>query len=375
MKKIILLLSFIFTPSSVWAAESQLKNLTLPTGFSIEVFAKAPNARSLALGPDGFVFVGTRSDGRVYALAPDRNGDRRSDRVYTLASDLHMPNGVAYKHGDLYVAEVSRIRVFRDIIKNLESPGPGELWGPTFPSEEHHGWKYIAFGPDGWLYVPVGAPCNICLQNPDLYAAIHRISPDGKSRELVAKGVRNSVGFDWHPATKQLWFTDNGRDFLGDEKPPCELNRVTRMGEHFGYPHCHGQDILDPEFQLRSRCEGFTPPEHGFPAHSAPLGMHFIRKVPGLEDSLLVAEHGSWNRSSPIGYQVSRLSLKDGKIQTVTPFVRGFLKNGKAWGRPVDLLEMPDGSLLLSDDFSGTVYRIRGTSKTSATRNLPGGGN
>lgn len=348
---------FFSKPSS--AAEPRLSELVLPSDYTIEVYARVENARSLALAPDGTVFVGTRSGGSVYALAPDRDGDGRSDKVITLATRLNMPNGVAFKDSDLYVAEVNRIRVFRGVLQKLDKPGPGELWGPEFPSDKSHGWKFVAFGPDGWLYVPVGAPCNICHENPDLYAAIHRISPDGKTRELVARGVRNTVGFDWEPQTGQMWFTDNGRDWMGDDKPPCELNRVSQIGEHFGYPFCHGGNIPDPEFGKQKSCASFVKPMHNFPAHSAPLGMRFIKSTPGLKGDVLVAEHGSWNRSTPIGYQVTRLKLKDGRVAEAAPFLRGFLKNGNAWGRPVDLLELTDGTVLVSDDFTGTVYRIK----------------
>lgn len=347
----------VFISVQINASEPQLKDLKINGNFAIDVYARAENARSLALGPDGWVFVGTRADGRVYALAPDLNKDGRSDKVYTIASDLNMPNGVAFKNGDLYVAEISRIRIYRNIIENIKNPGPGESWGPNFPKEVHHGWKFIAFGPDGWLYVPVGAPCNVCAAS-DKYASIFKISPNGDRVEKVAQGVRNTVGFDWNPANNQLWFTDNGRDHMGDDIPPCELNRVSKSGEHFGFPYCHGGVVVDPEFGKGRLCSQFTAPSFVFPAHSAPLGLRFIKAKTSLKGKIVVAEHGSWNRSSPIGYQVRALTLDGDKITHSQVLITGFLQNGKAWGRPVDILELPDQSLLISDDLSGTIYRL-----------------
>ncbi len=339
------------------SAEPKLDQLKIDPGFKISLYAyPVKDARSMAMGPDGIVFVGTKSEGSVYALMPDKNGDGKSDAIIPVAKNLNSPNGVAFKGGDLFVAEIDRILRFKNIAKNLRAAKP-ETWGPSFPDKAHHGWKYIAFGPDGWLYVPVGAPCNICLEKPDLFAAIHRISPDGKKRELVASGVRNTVGFDWSPSDKSLWFTDNGRDWMGDDLPPCELNRVAKNGKNYGFPYCHGTGVLDPEFGKGKNCKDYVPPKHEFPAHSAPLGMKFITKNPALKGSILVAEHGSWNRSTPIGYQVTKIQINGDKAVKASPFLSGFLKGSSAWGRPVDILEMEDGSILISDDEAGAIYR------------------
>lgn len=341
-------------------AEPRLADLKLPAGFKIQNYAyPVEGARSLVQGPNGIVFVGTRQNGAVYALLPDKNSDGKSDQTVKLATGLNQPNGVAFKDGNLYVAEINRILIFKDIEKNLKAGAKFEPWGPEFPSETHHGWKFIAFGPDGWLYVPVGAPCNVCDEDPSKFAAIHKISPDGKTRELVARGVRNTVGFDWHPTTKELWFTDNGRDWMGDDIPPCELNRLSKPQQHFGFPYCHGNDILDPEFGKGKSCAESTKPEHLFGAHSAPLGMRFMTRSKELKNSILVALHGSWNRSSAVGYEVQKINLDaQGKVTGSEKFVTGFLRKPRAWGRPVDVLELSDGSVLLSDDGAGAVYRI-----------------
>lgn len=353
MKSLILML---FLPAA-FAAEPKLEELKLPPGYKISVYAHpVKNARSLTLGSDGTVYVGTRSEGNVYALLPDKNGDGRSDETVTIAKGLNMPNGVAFKDGALYIAEVSQVSVIKDITKNLRS-AKLEKFGAKFPHDEHHGWKFIAFGPDGWLYVPVGAPCNICNKNENLYAAIHKVSPDGKKRELVAKGVRNTVGFDWQPGTNDFWFTENGRDWMGDEQPPCELNRLEKAGAHYGYPFCHGTNVLDPEFGKGKSCKDYVAPKFEFTAHAAPLGMRFMKNEK-LKNSVLVAEHGSWNRSELVGYQVTKIEVNGKNAGKAEPFITGF-KNGKSvWGRPVDVLELPDGSILVSDDVANAVYRV-----------------
>lgn len=347
------LLSFVFLPGAAWASVD-LKTLHLPDGFKIEVYADVPDARELALGPDGIVFVGTRAKS-VYALKPQAHGKAE---VIRIADGLNAPNGVAFRNDDLYVAEINRVLRYKNIVQHLKAPPKPVAFGPGFPNERHHGFKFIAFGPDGWLYVPVGAPCNICARDLNMFAALHRISPDGSKRELVAQGVRNTVGFDWDPATRELWFTDNGRDWMGDERPPCELNHLTQFGENFGYPYCHGGDILDPEFGKGKNCADYVAPAYNFPAHTAPLGMRFIRNNKRLKGSILVASHGSWNRSVPTGYKVIRLEMKDGKVQKASDFLSGFLVKSHISGRPVDVLELADGSILVSDDDNGKVYRI-----------------
>ena len=341
----------------------QIDKIQLPPGFRIEVFASGvKNARSLARGAKGTIFVGTRSAGNVYAVV-DANGDHKADRVVTLASGLNMPNGVAFRDGALYLAEVSRVHRFDDIEARLEAPPKPVLLNDAFPTDRHHGWKFIAFGPDGWLYVPVGAPCNVCDRSGSdrRYASIMRMKPDGTGAEVYAEGVRNTVGFDWHPQTKALWFTDNGRDMLGDDRPPDELNTAPKAGLHFGFPHCHGGTISDPEFGGTRPCSDFVPPARPLGPHVAALGMRFYTGTmfpPQYRGHIFVAEHGSWNRSRKIGYRVMLVRLDGDTVASYEPFATGWLQGERAWGRPVDVLVMPDGSLLVSDDEADAIYRI-----------------
>ena len=345
------------------AAKLPLDRIVLPPGFRIEIFAAGvENARSMARGDKGTIFVGTRSDGRVYAVI-DANADHRADRVVTVARDLNMPNGVAFRDGALYVAEVNRVWRYDNIEANLDTPPKPVLLNDTFPTDEHHGWKYIAFGPDGWLYVPVGAPCNICDKRKDdpRYASITRMRPDGTGVEVFAHGVRNTVGFTWHPRTGAMWFTDNGRDMLGDDLPPDELNVATRSGQDFGYPYCHGGDLEDPEFGGARPCGDFVPPAQKLGPHVAALGLRFYSgsMFPAeYRNQLVIAEHGSWNRSTPIGYRLMQVKLDGDRAVSYEPFATGWLQNGTAWGRPVDVLVMPDGALLVSDDKADVIYRI-----------------
>jgi len=339
-----------------------LNTIKLPQGFSIEVFAEVNNARSMAISPSGTVYVGNRNEDKVYAVK-DTNGDNIADRRWTIASGLNMPNGVAFKDGTLYVAEVSRILKFPDIESKLNNPGTPEVVADDFPTETHHGWKYIAFGPDGMLYVPVGAPCNICRSEDPIFATITRLNADGTGREVFAEGVRNTVGFTWHPDTKDLWFTDNGRDMMGDEVPNCELNRAPEKGMHFGYPFCHEGSVKDPEFGNQRACSEFVAPVEKMGPHVAPLGLKFYTgsMFPGdFSKDLIVARHGSWNRSRKIGYDVVRVKLNGNASEGFEPFATGWLneEEQKAWGRPVDVLQMPDGSLLVSDDQANVIYRI-----------------
>jgi glucose/arabinose dehydrogenase len=343
-------------------ARLPLDKISLPPGFKIEIYAdNVPNARSLALSPGGTLFVGSRNAGNVYALV-DENGDQKADRMYTLATGLTMPNGVAFRDGALFVAEVNRILRFDDIEKQLASPPKPAVVNDSYPTDVHHGWKFIAFGPDGWLYVPVGAPCNICDETgrDQRFATITRMKPDGSNVEIVAHGVRNTVGFTWHPETRHLWFTDNGRDWMGDDQPPDELNVLTSPGQHFGYPFCHGDDIQDPEFNTRP-CSEFVRPARNLGPHVAALGLRFYlcdMFPASYRGHLLIAEHGSWNRTVPIGYRVMLVRVENGKAVSYEPFADGWLQDGKAWGRPVDVLVMPDGALLVSDDYANVIYRI-----------------
>lgn len=347
------------------SAQLPLRDIQLPPGFAISIFAEVDNARSMAMSPGGTIFVGNRNGDKVYALK-DTDGDFKADKKWVLASGLNMPSGVAFRDGDLYIAEVSRISRIRNVESKLASPGKLETVYDRYPSETHHGWKYIAFGPDGKLYVPVGAPCNICLSEDPQYASITRMNADGTGMEVFAHGVRNTVGFTWHPETKAIWFTDNGRDMLGDDIPPCELNTAPKAGMHFGYPFCHGGTIKDPEFGSKRPCSDFTAPAQNLGPHTAPLGLKFYTGAMFPEKyrgQLLIAEHGSWNRSKEaghIGYRLSLVTISGSKGTAYETFASGWLKPDKktAWGRPVDVLLLPDGSLLVSDDQANVIYRI-----------------
>jgi glucose/arabinose dehydrogenase len=340
-----------------------LDKIKLPAGFKIEVYAEVNNARSMAMSPSGVLYVGNRDGDKVYAVK-DTDGDFKADKRWTIASGLNMPNGVAFKDGDLYVAEVSRILKFPAIESKLANPPAPIVLNDQYPTETHHGWKYIAFGPDGKLYVPVGAPCNICESKDEIYASLTRINPDGSGREIFAKGIRNTVGFTWHPQTKELWFTDNGRDMLGDDIPPCELNRAPQAGMHFGYPYCHGGTIKDPEFGNKRPCSDFTVPAQNLGPHTAPLGLKFYTGSMFPEQyrsQLFIAEHGSWNRSKKIGYRVSLVNVENNSKSTgYETFASGWLDDAtqKVWGRPVDVLILNDGSMLVSDDQANVIYRI-----------------
>ncbi len=336
--------------------------IRLPDGFTATTWAAdVPGARSLCVGDQGTVFVGTRGAGVVYALA-DRDGDGRAERRWVVASGLNSPNGVAFRDGSLYIAEISRIVRLDGIEGRLDHPPDPVLVSDAFPSATHHGWKFIAFGPDGMLYVPVGAPCNVCEPPGKLFATITRMRPDGSGLEVFAKGVRNSVGFDWRPGSDVLWFTDNGRDWMGDDRPPDELNRAPRAGMDFGFPYCFGADIQDPDLGSGHPCSDFVPPAFELGPHVAPLGMRFYRGSrfpPAYRGQIFIAEHGSWNRSVKIGYRVVVVHLEGDRAVSREVFARGWLRgDGSVWGRPVDVQELGDGSLLVSDDQAGAVYRI-----------------
>lgn len=358
---VILVLSF-FSPVS--ARELPLEQIKLPEGFSIEVYVdRLPNARSLAQSEKGTLFVGTRKAGRVYAVV-DSDGDGKPDKSYTIAEGLNMPSGIVYLDGALYVAEVSRIIRYDDIENHLEAPPEPVVVLDGLPTDEMHGWKYLALGPDGRLYFNIGAPCNICnrAEEDERYATICSVNTDGSDFQIVAQGVRNTVGFDWHPKTGEIWFTDNNRDMLGDDIPNCELNRATEKGQHFGFPFCHSGEHLDPEFGEGKDCADYVAPAQKINPHAAPLGMLFYTGdmfPEKYKNQILVAEHGSWNRSIPIGYRVSLVTLDaDSKATAYEDFAAGWLQRAKAWGRPVAFLQLSDGSVLLSDDDNGVVYRI-----------------
>lgn len=357
MRRSILILMLAFCGLAQAAADAlPFSTLRLPPGFAIELFARVPNARQMALGKHT-LFVGSMRAGKVYAIPL---GGPRQPRV--IADGLEMPVGVAFRDGDLYVSAVSRILRLRDIESRLERPPRPEAVSDAYPRDTHHGWKFIAFGPDGRLYVPVGAPCNICAPDPDRYAMISRLDVASGRTEVVARGVRNTVGFDWHPKSGELWFTDNGRDWLGDDVPPDELNRLGKPGQHFGYPYCHGGGLADPEFGQARRCAEFVPPVQNLGAHVASLGMRFYdggQFPERYRNAVFIAEHGSWNRSRKNGYRVSVVRLEGNRAVSYEPFVEGWLEGETAWGRPADVLVMPDGSLLVSDDHAGAIYRVR----------------
>ena len=363
--------SIFVNQSSNLEIDSFLEKIVLPEGFEIKIYADdVENARSMAISPSGTIFVGNRNKDNVFALK-DTDGDNVIDKKYLITNKLkNMPNGVAFHDGDLYVAEVNKIWKFENIEENLSYADKFDeyleepiLISDDFPSDRHHGWKYISFGPDGKLYVPVGAPCNICESRDEIYASITRMNPDGSNREIYVKGVRNTVGFTWHPETKQLWFTDNGRDMLGDNIPPCELNKVTEKDQHFGYPYCHGSDIGDPEFGGEYSCSDFVMPAQNLDPHVAPLGLKFYtgKMFPDeYKGDIFIAEHGSWNRSKKIGYRISRVKIENNKSVGYETFIYGWLddEEQEAWGRPVDILILEDGSMLISDDKANAIYRV-----------------
>ena len=345
--------------------EKFLEQIEMPDGFKIELVTdQTPGARSMAMGDNGTLFVGTRgkrSDpnrlGDVYAVTGMAD-DFVADEVMIIASDLFMPNGVAFRDGALYIAEPSRLLRYDGIEGRLSEPPEAVTVNDSYPSDRHHGWKYIDFGPDGRIYLPVGAPCNIC-ESSEEYAVITSIKADGSDKRIEAKGIRNTVGFDWHPQTKELWFTDNGRDLWSDNLPPEELNRVSERGQHFGYPYEYGKGHRDNVFEVPEI--EFQEAALELPAHTAPLGMTFYTGDMFPEkyrNNILIPHHGSWNRSEPAGYYISFVSVEDNRAQPHEVFAEGWLQGTENWGRPTDLLVLDDGSVLVSDDQAGAIYRI-----------------
>jgi glucose/arabinose dehydrogenase len=357
-----LCLALVFSAPLALQADlaARLDQLRLPPGFSIHLFATGvDNARQMALGSRGTVFVGSRKAGEVHAIV-DRDGDYVADASYRIAAGLTLPTGLEFRSGSLYVAALDRILRYEDIENRLDAPPEPVIVADNFPSERHHGWKYLRFGPDGMLYVPVGAPCNVC-DEPG-YAEIRRIAADGSGMEAYARGVRNSVGLAFQPNSGALWFTDNGRDMLGDDLPGDELNRAPRPGLHFGFPYCHQGDTLDPEFGRGRSCADYTPPALTLGAHVAALGLTFYTGSmfpPAYRNQLFIAQHGSWNRSEKVGYNILLVHFDDsGEVAGSEVFASGWLQDQENWGRPNDVMQMPDGSLLVSDDQAGVIYRI-----------------
>ena len=341
--------------------EGNLSKLHMPPGFKVEVYAEVPGARQMALGTNGNVYVGTRGN-KVYAVV-DKNKDHKADQVVTMLDDLNVGNGVAMYDGNLYVAEQNRITRYAapDFDLNLPFKKMREVIYDKLPNKDHHGWRYIAFGPDKKLYVTIGAPCNIC-DPQGIEASIIRMNPDGSNVETYAKGVRNSVGMDFQPKTNTLFFTDNGVDMMGDDIPHDELNAAPKIGMHFGFPFYAGDNARQNEWKNKTPPKDVTYPVNKFQAHSANLAVKFYtgKQFPTeYQNSAIVAQHGSWNRKSPVGYQLMRVTFDDKhQVKSSEVFIDGWLENGEVWGRPTDILQMPDGSMLVSDDYNGIIYRV-----------------
>lgn len=361
-----LILALICSLAGAQSAQAAANGLTdprlqAPPGFVVETLPfDVPNARQMALTPSGTLIVGTRRAGDVYAV-PDALIAANPD-VHVIASDLLMPSGVAMRGEDLYIAATNRVLRVRNIDRNLQRPAL-ETIIDTLPDKRHHGWKYAKFGADGYLYFPVGAPCNICLSEDPRFASMMRLHPQTGATDIWAHGIRNSVGFAWHPVSGELWFTDNGRDMLGDDVPAEELNVAPRAGLHFGYPFVHATDVQDPKFGKHPRAAATKtqPPVVEIQAHSAALGVDFYtgsRFPANYTNALFIAEHGSWNRSSKVGYQVSVVTGLGTAKPVYAPFITGWLQGEKDWGRPNDVLVTPTGNLLISDDKAGRIYRV-----------------
>ncbi len=338
----------------------------VPEGFKIEVFAEnVDGARQMALSDTGIIYAGSRRPGKVHAVI-DTDGDFKADKTVLVIDNLNMPSGLAYKNGDLYIAEVDKVIRLKAIDKNYNKSPIAEVVYANLPDKSHHGWKYTKFGPDGRLYVPIGVPCNVCLSEDERFGSIIAINVETGESEVIAEGVRNSVGFDWDPKSGDLWFTDNGRDMMGDDIPPCELNKVSKNGDFFGFPYVHGKSVKDPKYYKRFKRDhpqmNFVEPEWEFQAHVAPLVMMFYQaeQFPAkYKNSIFVAQHGSWNRSTKVGYKIVNLQLdEDGNVKGQTDFVTGWLEGEEVLGRPVDLITLPDGSVLISDDGFSKIYRV-----------------
>ncbi len=359
----LIVLALAAAASNAFGQALPLDRIRLPPGFTIELLARVPGAREMTFGSRGTLFVGSM-EGSVYAVTFGGGSGKDGDaKVRKVASGLRLPVGVAFRDGALYVSAVSRIVRLPDIEARLDHPPAPVVVSDKFPADGHHGWKFIAFGPDGRLYVPVGAPCNVCEPDRDRYANIMRMSPDGSSLEVYARGIRNSVGFDWDPLTGELWFTNNGRDNMGDDIPPDTLNHAPKPGLDFGFPYCHAGTIADPEFKSSKPCSAFAQPAQRHGAHVASLGMRYYTGTQfplQYRNQIFIAEHGSWNRSSKVGYRVILVRL-DANRRPVSygPFAEGWLEGQRAFGRPADVAVAPDGSLLISDDTAGAVYRVR----------------
>jgi glucose/arabinose dehydrogenase len=358
-------------PLAAAADKLPVDKLKAPKGLKVEVYASGmPNARSLALGDKGIVFVGSRLQDKVYAII-DKGGGKREVKI--IASGLYRPNGVAFKNGTLYIMELSQLSKIDNIEDKLDNPPKPTVILDGLPKDEAHGWKYIAIGPDNKLYFEIGQPCNNCLP-PEGYATMRRVNLDGTGMETIAQGIRNTVGFDWHPTSKELYFTDNSRDWMSEDLPNDELNRMTKVGQHFGSPFCYQGNLPDQEFGWGRKCEEFTPPIALLGPHTAALGMKFYtgNSFPAkYKNQILVARHGSWNKTNKLGGDVVLVNIKkDGSAGAIEPFLTGFLENNSYVGRPVDVMLMKDGSVLVSDDWNGAVWRVSagGNARTATAR-------
>jgi len=341
-------------------ADTRLDLIKLPAGFSIDIYAEGvENARQMVRGDQGTVFVGSRRAGKVWAIS-DADDDHRADKVSLIDSGLTMPSGVEFRDGALYVGAIERILRYDGIESSLDQPPTPVVVSNALPDKKHHGWKYLRFGPDGKLYIPIGIPCNIC--DEEGFGEIRRMNPDGSDMTTYARGVRNSVGLAFHPENQMLWFTDNGRDHLGDDLPADELNHAPEIGMHFGIPYCHQGDLLDEEFGEGRDCGDYTPPVAKLDPHGAALGLAFYtgNMFPAeFTNRLFIVQHGSWNRTEKIGYRILALEvLADGTVVNQEVFASGWLQAEEAWGRPNDVMVMPDGALLVSDDYADVIYRI-----------------
>jgi len=357
MKRLLIIVACLFSKSSM---SIDLNSLTLPTGFEISFFAEdVLSARQMALSDGGIVYVGSMNAGNVYALK-DIDGDGKADKRWTIAKHLKRPSGIAYKDGALYVADIDKILKFADIDNHLDNP-LHEVFFDDLPSDRHHGWKFLRFSDKGDLIIPVGAPCNVCEAPTDKHSRLFSLDMKSKKLTEIASGIRNTVGFDFHPDTGELWFSDNGADMMGDDIPPDEINRISYNGAHFGYPYFHAGSIEDPKFGKGKVAKNYEPPVLKLGAHVAPLGIHFYRGEmfpTAYANQLFVAEHGSWNRSKKAGYKVGVVKIKNNEVVAYENFITGFMKNEKTIGRPAAIAELPDGSLLVSDDFAHAIYRI-----------------
>jgi glucose/arabinose dehydrogenase len=344
-------------PAPKPASEILVSKIKVPTGFKVELWASGiNNARVMIWGDKGTLFVSSRVAGNVYAIV-DKGGQRE---LKTIAKGLNLPNGIAFKGGTLYIAEVHRITKMEGIEDKLDSPPEMKVVYDTLPKDLPHGWKYLAFGPDGKLYFNIGAPCNICIP-PDTHANISRINADGSGFEYWAHGVRNSVGFDWHPVTKELYFATHARDWLGEEVPSDRLDVAPKKGLNFGYPYCHQGDILDPEFGKGRSCAEFAAPLLKTGPHIAGNGVMFYTGSmfpPEYKNRIFLAQRGSWNKTQKIGFRLAMVTLRDGDVPKYESFAEGWLDNNQPWGRPNYTVQMKDGSILLSDDYAGAIYRI-----------------